>query len=128
MKSLWMVWKNQSLRLRNNMQSMTEFLIVRKRTWMASLFKKWIAAVHSKKSKHRYLKKFFLRWKSATIGTQDAIALTRKYWTRWRSRHRREAFDTARKIVFAEAWFEKQLQRKVLHGWSKASGKNYIHR
>jgi hypothetical protein len=127
-KTHWFQWKTLCLRFIAQRESMTQFLGRKNRILVKRAFTRLTAVVQSKHITRRYLKRYFLRWKSATMGTQDVTALKRAYWARWRSRYQRKAFDTARKIVFAEAWFEKQLQRKVLLGWSKASGKHYISR
>jgi hypothetical protein len=38
-------------------------------------------------------------------------------WNIWKHFHKRQAFETYRKIIMAESWAEKRLSRKILMAW-----------
>jgi hypothetical protein len=56
----------------------------------------------------RYWKSKVAKWKAAELGVIS------RSWKHWRQLYTRAAFDTARRMLFAESWYEKQCQKRFL--------------
>lgn len=62
----------------------------------------------------------YWRWRCTAVQpamTVVEISLLRRLWSKWKLAHQRAVFISARKLMIAVIWFDKQLQRKVLRAW-----------
>ncbi|KAJ3302412.1 hypothetical protein HDV03_005007 [Kappamyces sp. JEL0829] len=91
--------------------------------WLDKVGQRNDASLHLDRVKKSYLKKVFRYWRSR-VASRPNLDLARarfvvRFWRKWAKSYDRIAFDTARKMVFAETWYEKQYQRKLLLAWRR---------
>ncbi|KAJ3338087.1 hypothetical protein HDU91_001319, partial [Kappamyces sp. JEL0680] len=91
--------------------------------WLDKMGQRNDASLHLDRVKKSYLKKVFRYWRSR-VASRPNLDLARarfvvRFWRKWAKSYDRIAFDTARKMVFAETWYEKQYQRKLLLAWRR---------